>query len=874
MKPWHALQIEEIFSLLKQAEPHVTQNSLPSESYPRWHIIFFRQFKSILVLILMLAAVLSYFIGDRIDAAAIIIILFVNACLGFAQEWKAESALQNLKNLLSPRCRVLRENIEQEISAADLRKGDIVLLATGDVIPADLRLIQTTNLSIDESVLTGEAGGISKGIDTLPANCPLSARSNMGFMGTYVVNGHAQGVAVAIGAESEFGQIAELTKSVKEAQTHLSSHLDKLGRQFGFFAIMSALFVILYGLWEGHALTQMAMTGISLAVAAIPEGLPAAVTITLAIGMATMARKKALLRNLQAAETLGAVSVICTDKTGTLTKNEMTVEKIWLASGEISVSGNGYEPAGEFFSQDVAFAAKSRPDLINFLETARICNVASIKNDDGVWKAIGSPTEAALITLAEKARLNPQSPPIIIAEHSFSSDRKKMSIVEERGSARIAHVKGAPECLLPACSHILLNGALIPLTPEWSAAIKDATRIYACEGLRILGMAQKLLPADMPPSQENCENGLVFLGLATFTDPPRAEVKDAVQAAIAAGIRIIMITGDAPDTAMAIANKVGLPVTRVITGSALSELSDADLSEYLMEDVLFARTVPVDKFRIVKLLQAQHQLVAMTGDGVNDAPALKQADIGIAMGIRSTDVAKGAADIVLLDDNFATIIAAIAEGRRQYTNIQKFVHFLFSHSVGEVSAVLLNIICGGPLILLPIQILWINLATDGVTALALSVERPEKNIMSTPPRNLSAPLITRRALMILSGLGLYAGVETLLLFNYFLPTSHALASTIAFTTIVMTAQVLALNFRHLNGPLNAIGWFSNPALILAILAMIGMQMAAIYIPMLQKVLHTVPLSLLHWEFIFLASCPLFIIPELYKFIRGKVESTQ
>lgn len=868
MENWHALDPENLRRIVSENRGRAGPNRLQDQATVRWPEIFLRQFASVLIFILAAAAVLSFFIGDKIDAAAIVAVIFLNAFLGFAQEWKAETALKGLKKMLSPRCRVLRDDGRtEEVDAETLRPGDRVILATGNAVPADMRLLLATDLKADESALTGESLAVNKDIGALPENTPLAERTNMVWMGTNIVNGHGEGIVVATGMESEFGRIAGLTGAIKETQTRLQAQLGLLGRQLGALALFTAAAVIVIGIMDGRDVADMLMTGISLAVAAVPEGLPAVVTITLAFGIGIMARKKALLRHLQAAETLGAVSVICTDKTGTLTKNEMTVQKIWLAGREIEVTGAGYAPEGGFLKNGRAIEPQLDGDLMALLDTGRTCNHARIEKSAQGWRAIGSPTEAALMTLAEKAGLNQECDAVTVAEYAFNSTRKMMSLVTESENDFTAHAKGAPEAVLQLCTHILVDGRRAVLTDALRAEIEETCRGFALEGLRTLAMAQKRLSGPDDITQDTVESGLTFLGVAGFTDPPRPEVHAALEKARSAGIRVIVITGDSPGTAMAVARKIGLDAVRAVTSLEMKGMSDDELSFALKENILFARTVPEDKFRIVRLLQAQGQLVAMTGDGVNDAPALKQADIGIAMGLRGTDVAKGAADIVLTDDNFASIIAAIEEGRRQYANIRKFVQFLMAHNIGEVTAIFLNILLGGPLILLPIQILWINLATDSVTALSLSVERAERNIMDEPPRAVNRPILDWRAVSALAALGGYIGLATLTLFHFYLPVSHALANTVALAAIVVTAQVLVLNFRSLSGPTSSVGWFSNPWVLAAILSMIALQAAAVYLPVMQDILHTVPLSARDWAVIFAVATPLFIVPEAIKFLR-------
>ena len=870
--PWHAIDAAAIEARPPHPPANGPGNVLPADAAPSWPAIFLRQFKSILILILAVAAGLAFMIGERLDAAAIIAIVILNAALGFAQEWKAETTLHNLRRMLAPRCLVWRNGRRVQIDAALLVPGDRVFLAAGGAVPADLRLVRAVNLKADESALTGESAALSKTTDTLPADTPLAERVNMAWMGTHIVNGHGEGIVTAIGPDTEFGRIASLARNIEEGQTHLQRHLDLLARQLGWFALAVSAAVIAIGIAYGHGIADMLMTGISLAVAAIPEGLPAVVTITLALGIGAMARRRALLRRLQAAETLGAVSVICTDKTGTLTRNEMTLQKIWLADGEISIGGAGYIPEGAFTRAGETVAPAALPSLTAFLESGRACNAARVSQRDDQWHITGSATEAALLVAAMKAGMAQDNPDIVAAEFSFNSVRKRMAVVTVRDGRATAHVKGAPESVLPLCTRIMDGAQARPLTAAPRAAAEAACAAFAADGLRALAVAMRPLPAGGAVTEGEAESDLTLIGIAGIIDPPRPEAAQALASARAAGIRVIVITGDSPGTAQAVMRQIGLPAATVITGPELAAMDDSALARRLDGgDSLFARTVPEDKFRIVRALQAQGHLVAMTGDGVNDAPALKQADIGIAMGIRGTDVAKSAADIVLTDDNFATIVAAIEEGRRQYDNIRKFVQFLVAHSIGEVAAVFLNILSGGPLILLPVQILWINLATDSITALALSVEKAEDNIMRGPPRDPAAPIISRRSMPVLGAAGLYIGLVTLALFHYYLPQSKALASTVAFTTIVITAQALVIGFRSFTRPLYAAGWRSNPWLLAAIALILGLHAAALYHPLLQAALHTVPLPAQAWGLIAAAALPLLAVPEITKIIRHRKE---
>lgn len=865
MKQWHALDIEETRRILAEAPKTEGLNRLEDRQAMSLPVMLLRQFKSLLILILAIAAALSFVIGDKIDAIAILSVIFLNALLGFVQEWKAQTALQNLKKILSPHCRVLIDGVEREVSAETLVPGMRVLLSSGNAVPADIRLSRVTELQADESVLTGESLPVRKQESPLAESTDIAERSNMAWMGTHIVGGHGEGLVVAIGMKTEFGRIARLTGDVKETATPLQKRLDHLARQLGGMALLASFTVVVIGVLTGKSLIDMLMTGISLAVAAVPEGLPAVVTITLALGAGMMARKKALLRHLQAAETLGAVSVICTDKTGTLTKNEMTAQKIWLPDCEINISGAGYDPAGFFSIKDRKIDPQEIPALVALLETGRICNHSGIFEKNGLWHATGSATEAALIVAARKAGIAEDVSVHIIAEQPFDSTRKRMSVVAESGGRKDLHVKGAMEVLLPLCSRYLAADGERKMTEDMRRQIMDAQVSLSATGLRVLSFAKKAILS----GDNYDENDLVFSGLIGVADPPRPEVAAALKTSREAGIRVIVMTGDAPETARAVACKVGLTVERIALSSEIAGMDDAALGEILKGNILFARAVPEDKLRIVKLLQAQGYLTAMTGDGVNDAPALKQADIGIAMGIRGTDVARGASDIVLMDDNFASIVAAIEEGRRQYANIQKFVRFLVAHNIGEVLAVLFGVVLGGPLILLPVQILWVNLVTDTATALSLSVEKAEENIMRKPPRSVDQAILDLSSVTGLVLMGLYVGLVTFGLFVFYLGTSDVVANTVALTTVVIVAQILVFNFRCLDGSMSFVGWFSNRWLLVSIAAMTALQVAAVYAPPLQRILHTAPLTLADWGIILLACLPLFIVPEMYKIWRRK-----
>ncbi|MDX2447994.1 MAG: HAD-IC family P-type ATPase [Desulfobacterales bacterium] len=883
--PWHALEKETVIAELntdgvKGLDTNETQrrlltyghNILQTLKKVTLYVVLARQFVNVLIIILLVAAAISLAIGEITDAITILVIVLLNGGLGFVQEWKAEKAIEALQRMLSPHCKVVREGTEKIIDAKELVPGDMVLLDIGDRVPADLRITSGVNLKVDESSLTGESESVGKDVHPTNPDTPMAERTSMAWMGTTITNGRASGVVVATGMNTEFGHIAQLTQTVGQESTPLQQKLAGLGKQLGVFSIAVSIVVALAGWLLGKPMLEMFLTGVSLAVAVVPEGLPAVVTITLALGIRAMVKRQALLRRLQAAETLGAATVICTDKTGTLTKNEMTVQRIWLPSGDIKVGGIGYAPTGQFEAGSQIISPPDHSDLLALLETGLRCSHASLHKDDQGWHQIGEPTEAALVVAAFKADLHPEEHPYTVSEFSFNSRRKRMTIIEHRPEGLIAYVKGAPEVILERCTRILVGTEKRAITENDRQMASAAYQSLAQQGLRTLALARRILPEGVGLDEKHVERELTLLGIVGIIDPPRPEVADAVRLAGSAGINVIIITGDAPATALAIAHHIGMDIPRAIKGRELTAMDDDELRAAVQEKVLFARTTPEHKLRIVKLLQEMGHVVGMTGDGVNDAPALKQADVGIAMGLRGTDVAKGAADMILTDDNFASIIGAVEEGRRQYENIQKFVRYLLSSNVSEIVAILVNILLGGPLILLPVQILWMNLVTDGMTAVALGLEPAEKGIMANPPRSPKEPILNRFGMLQILLIGSYMGIGTLWLFHHYLNSGHenplALAQTVAFTGLILLEKANVFNFRSLHRPLASIGFFSNPWVLLAWSATIGLQVCAVYVPFLQKALHTVPLGWAEWGWMVAIAAPVFIVTEICKWERG------
>jgi Ca2+-transporting ATPase len=888
---WHSLTIDEVAGQLRAnlqdglSPEEVSSrrqaygpNELDLQEKRTWFVVLLRQFWDVLILILLIAAAISLRVGETVDAAAIFAIVIFNGLLGFVQEWRAERAIAALRQLLRPHCRVIRGGSETDVPASELVPGDLVVIDVGDQVPADLRLVTADNLKVDESTLTGESEPVEKQTTAVGAELILAERRCMAWMGTVTTGGHAKGIVVATGRLTEFGRIAKLTRSITSDVTPLQRKLAVLGKQLGVVAILISLLIGIVGVASGKPILEMFLTGVSLAVAVVPEGLPAVVTLTMALGIRAMVRRRALLRRLQAAEGLGAATVICTDKTGTLTQNQMTIREIWLADGAVRVTGVGYRPEGQFLDEyhDGPVDLTSRPDVRLLLETGVRCNHARLNYTDQGWQELGEPTEAALLVAAQKANVTLSEERNVLGEFAFDANRKRMTRIESHDGQRVAHVKGAGELIEPRCTLIATRQGQRPLTHEDRQRLHAAADQMAGSGLRTLALARRVLPADWTPESsdwtaDRIEAELILLGLVGMMDPPREEVPAAIQTAFDAGIRVLMITGDSAATARAVAGQIGLPAERVLTGYDVESLSPDELRVALHDEVVFARTTPEHKLQIVKALQADGHVVGMTGDGVNDAPALKQADIGIAMGKRGTDVAKGASDIVLTDDNFSSIVGAIEEGRRQYDNIQKFVRYLLSSNTGEVIAIFLNILLQSPLILLPVQILWMNLITDSMTAVALGLEPAEHGLMRRPPRPPKSRILDLRGMLTILLIGSYMGIVTLGLFQWTLRRGGdevlATAQTMAFCGLIFLEKFNVLNFRGLHAPMRRIGLFSNPWVLLALAAMLGLQIVSVYLPPLQRVLHTVPLAWQDWLVILGVSLPVFLVVEAYKLIQ-------
>ncbi len=832
--------------------------------------VFLRQFKSVLIAILIAAAVVSFFVGEVEDTAAIAIIVVLNAVLGFSQEWQAERAIEALKKMLVLQTTVVRDGREREVEASDIVPGDVVVLDMGERVPADVYVIEATTLQMDEASLTGESTPVEKFPGRLSPDTCVAERSNMAFMGTTVVNGRGRGVVVSTGMNTEFGKIAGLSQRVTAESTPLSRQMDELGRDIGLIALAVAALAVVLGIAQQRGLLEMFLVGVSLAVAVIPEGLPAVVTLTLAIGIKSMMHRNCLIRHLPASETLGAVSVICTDKTGTLTRNEMTTVRIRTPDRDVVVTGTGYRPEGEFLLDGTSVNPLQYRDLRMFLRTSLLCNHAALAADrEGEWRISGTPTEGALVVAARKAGLSREGAPPAVKEFSFNSLRKRMTIIYREDDGDVAYVKGAPEIILGRSSHYLHDGLPLPLTGEVRDELRREFEEYAAAGLRVLAAAYRPLPDDLERTADAVENDLIFVGFAGILDPPRPEAADALRLCRTAGIDVIMITGDNPLTAYSVARQLDMSSEGALTGADLEAMDDDELARRLESTKVISRVTAEHKLRVINVLSQGGNVIAMTGDGVNDAPALKKANIGIAMGIKGTDVAKESSDMVLVDDNFASIVAGVEEGRREYDNISKFTRYLLSSNVGEIVAIVGALLLNLPLILLPVQILWINLVTDGLSALALGLEPAERDVMQKQPRDPGESILTRNALLIILILGIWLGLLTIYAFFGVFEINLDRARTLAFTGLIVFELFNVLNFRSFRFPLYRIGLLSNPYLLLAIAGSFAIQALAVYHPLFQAFLGTAPLTAGDWGLILLLGLPVLVVGEVYKILRSR-----
>ncbi len=881
-------------------------NELKEKPRPGFFALLLDQFKDFLIIILILSALLSIFLNEWIDAIVILAIVALNAIIGVVQESKAEASLAALKKMSAPNARVIRDGQDVVVPARELVVGDLVLVEAGNYLPADIRLVEAINMKSEEASLTGESVPVDKNAKViLEPDAPIGDRDNMAFSSMLVTYGRGSGIVTQTGMDTQLGQIAEMLQTGGDEQTPLQIKLDQLGKTLGIVALSVCGFILLFGLirdtnpsmmftdgigayWVEHGkeVIELIMTAVSLAIAAVPEGLSAVVTVCLAMGMGRMVQRQALIRKLPAVETLGSCTTICSDKTGTLTQNQMTVTRGWAGGGEFAVTGEGYSPEGQFSRNGELLVPAGDPGTSLLLHGMLLCNDAKLEQastEDGkaTWRMIGDPTEGAMVVAAAKAGLAREEALRCyarVAEIPFDSDRKMMTTIHEAGDLAprihslqngsapleadpyVAFVKGGPDLVLSYCDDVVWGDKILPLTPEMRSEILAANKAMATSALRVLGGALKTLPAvPAEPRPEELERHMTFLGLQGMIDPARPEVKVAVDVAHRAGLRTIMITGDYKDTAAAIAGEIGMLTEggHVVSGADINEMSDDELDSMVLHLNTCARSSPEHKMRIVDSLRRRYQVVAMTGDGVNDAPALKRADIGVAMGITGTDVTKQTADMVLTDDNFASIVSAIEEGRIIYSNIRKFVFYLISCNIGEILIIFLSMLAGLPSPLSPTMLLFLNLVSDGAPALALGMEKGEPGIMERPPRPAGEPIINREMLI---GIAVQSVVMTVaILSSYLMAGARPGAGldhpdlptwrTVAFATLTFSELLRAFTARSERISVFKLGFFSNRTMNLAVIFSLVMVVLVIYVPFLQTIFGTVALPLIDWVWV-------------------------
>jgi Ca2+-transporting ATPase len=929
-KPWQGTP-EELAAALK-SDPASGLSSAAAQEALRVHgpnrlqekagstplQVFLEQFKDVIVWVLIGAAVVAGLLGEWVDTLAIAAIVLLNAVLGFIQEYRAEKALAALRKLSTPFAKVLRDSQLQRLSVEAIVPGDVVELEAGDHVPADGRVLQrTANFAVQEASLTGESTPVAKHAEPIAAETlAIAERRNLVFMGTAAVAGRARFLVTATGMGTELGRIAGMIQEIGTEATPLQKRLDAFGRQI--VKVCFVLVVLVFALQLLHNLDRLGttvlvetfMSAVSLAVAAIPEGLPAVVTIALALGVQRLVRRNALIRKLPSVETLGCATVICSDKTGTLTRNEMTVLEVLAGGTAFAVTGIGYAPQGGFTAEGRPQDPAGHPALLEALRAAALCNGAALHQEEGTWEVAGDPTEGALLTVAAKAglwrhELDSRHP--LVEELPFDSERKRMSMLRrEPGGGHQLYAKGAPDSILPLCSRIAEAGGTRPITAADREAILAANARMAGAALRVLATATRpFAPGVLLPTGDALEQDLTFTGLLAMMDPPRAEAKTAVDLCRRAGIRAVMITGDHKGTAVAVGRELGLADegTGALNGDELDRISDAELLEHVERVTVYARVSPEHKLRIVRAWRRRGQVVAMTGDGVNDAPAVKEADIGVAMGITGTDVTKEVSDMVVTDDNFASVVAAVEEGRGIYDNIRKFVHYLLSCNAGEILVMFLAALVGMPVPLLPMHILWINLVSDGLPALALGVDPVAKGIMDRPPRDPQAPIVSRQDLRLMLFQGIVIAFLSLTAFGYgyYFQGRHGLgdllqalasidgarlralftvpadlqaqllahARTMGFLVLAASQDFHSHNCRSQTESLFRLGLFSNPKLVAATVVTLCLNLSLLHVPWLRGIMRLEPLTVAELAGHFLWSSGVFWAMETAKLWRGR-----
>jgi Ca2+-transporting ATPase len=887
---WHNLSPDEALQALDskrsglagtEAKKRLLQygaNELKGKKKTPPILVFARQFLSPLIYVLFVAAIISVFVQHFIDAAVILGVLLLNAVVGFMQETRAERAMEALIQMAAPRASIRRDGSVQLLPAREIVPGDVLLLETGDRVPADARLIEVSNLKVNEAILTGESMPVDKHTEALGEAVPVAERKNLVYMGTIVTYGRAAAMVVRTGMSTEIGTIATAIQEVKPEKTPLQKNISKLSQYLVvlFLGVCSLLVVV--GLVKGLGWLEVFLLAVAAAVSAIPEGLPAVVTVVLAIGMRIMANRNAIIRKLVAVETLGSATVICSDKTGTLTLNEMTVRRLYVDGQWIEVTGEGYQPQGEFHRDGRVVNPASELPLTLLLRIGALCNDALLtREDEECCSIFGDPTEGALLVAAAKAGMTKEKLEKTfprLDEIPFQSEKQYMATLHPRDGGRVVYVKGAAERLLSLSKYVLKGDEIALLAEADAQAITDATISMAKEAMRVIAIAYVDLPSEWQELRdEDIRGKVVFVGLAGMADPPREEAREAVRLCRQAGIRVVMITGDHKVTAESIARQLDLPPGRAVTGAELQQMSDEELSQQVEAISVFARIEPLHKLRIVNALKSRGHVVAMTGDGVNDAPALKAADIGVAMGITGTDVAKEACDMVLADDNFASVVAAVDEGRAIFNRLRSVIFFLLGTNLGELLALILVVLFVGKAPLLAVQILWVNLVTDTAAAIPLGLEPKIGDELQQPPRHPKVGLIFPGLLLRVGFLAVLMSVGIFLIFNWAQArVSLEEARTIAFCSMVAFQWFQAFNARSDERLCFKLGIFRNRWLVISISAAVMLQLAVVYLPFLQVAFSTTPLGIDKWGIVVLAGGSLFAIEEARKSLFPRIFS--
>ncbi len=907
----HALAIEEVFRQLQsgpqglsaqEAEQRLAEygpNQIQEERGANPLALILSQLLNPLVAVLIVAAIISLVVGETIDAIVIAVVIVVNTAIGFYQEYQAEKAIAALKTRAAPEAKVLRDCgqgqcVESRIDATQLVPGDVVVLSAGDRVPADARLLEAANMQVDESMLTGESAPVGKTTEPLAEELPVAERTNLVFGGTAIVQGRGHAVVFATGSRTEIGKIATLIQEAEQVTSPLQAQTARLSTYLGALALFASVLVFVVGLVRGMELREMFLFALATAVSAIPEGLPAVMTVTLAVGVTRMARRNAIIRRLPAVDTLGATTTICTDKTGTLTTNEMTVQRMFFPAGEpgtgrtLDISGTGFAPEGAFTQDRQPVDVQQDEDLRLALRIGALANDARLVRREAEgrehWEIVGDPTEGALVVAAAKAELNKEDQEKEwprVDEIPFNSQEKYMATFHRVGENRaLVLVKGAPEVVLDLSSQTLAQQQSRQLNADDRELVSKANTDMAGQALRVLGLAyQEIDLADVAKVKEELQSKkepLVFAGLAGMMDPPRPEVPEAVERCQRAGIRVMMATGDHQVTGEAIARQVGIlrSQEQALTGTEMERMSDEDLDAVILNTAVFARVSPEHKYRIVESLRRKDQVVAMTGDGVNDAPALKMAEIGVAMGITGADVTRETADMVLTDDNFASIVNAVEEGRVVFENVRKVVKYLLATNVAEVVTIIsaLLLLPLQELIITPVQLLWVNLVTDGLLVITLALEPKEGDVMEKPPRRPNTPIINREILWSILYVSLFMAIGTLGIYTWIRQGGDATrAQTAAFSTMAFFQIFNALNVRSPTRSIFQVGPFSNRYLLAAVITSIGLQVLAVQAPLLQTALGTAPLGLREWGFILLVTGSILVFDEVRKVLARRAE---